>query len=60
MPPKKEVEEYKRRIELTLKELAEWKTSSPIKDQLINEYLDKWKIANEALSGLGLPLDEED
>ena len=29
-----------------------------IKEELINIYLDKWKAANEALLGLGIPLED--
>ena len=58
MPTRKEAEEYKRRIEKTLIELAKWDSNSPLKDKLINDYLDKWKAAHEALLGLGLPLED--
>lgn len=60
MPTRKEVEEYKRQIEQMLRVLAEWDTKSPKKDELINEYIDKWKAAQEALLGLGVPLEDED
>lgn len=60
MPTKKEAEEYKRRIEQILKALADWDTKNPEKDKLINEYLDKWKAAHEALMGLGIPFDDND
>ena len=60
MPTRKEAEEYKKRIEKTLSELVKWETYSPLKDKLINEYLDKWKAAHEALLDMGLPLEDED
>ena len=60
MPTRKEVEEYKRQIEQMLRVLAGWDTKSPKKDELINEYIDKWKAAQEALLGLGVPLEDED
>jgi len=60
MPTRKEVEEYKQRIEKTLTELAKWNTYSPLKDKLIDEYLDKWKAAHDALLGMGLPLEDEE
>lgn len=60
MPTRKEAEEYKRRIENTLTELAKWETYSPLKDKLINDYLDKWKAVHEALLGMGLPLEDEE
>jgi len=60
MPTRKEAEEYKKRVEKTLSELVKWKTYSPLKDKLINEYLDKWKAAHEALLDMGLPLEDED
>ena len=47
-------------MELMLKKIAKWDTNSPVKDKLIDEYLDKWKAAHEALLGIGLPLEDED
>ncbi|MCH5312126.1 MAG: hypothetical protein J1E57_09265 [Prevotella sp.] len=60
MPTIEEAEEYKRQIEQMLKALAEWDTKKPVKDKLINEYIDKWKAAHEALLGLGIQLENED
>lgn len=60
MPTREEAEEYKRQIEQMLKALAEWDTKNPVKDKLINEYIDKWKAAHEALLGLGIQLENED
>lgn len=60
MPTRKEAEEYKKRIEGILKMLANWETNSPTKSKLIDEYLEKWKRAYEALLGLGIPLDEDE
>ncbi|MBQ8487672.1 MAG: hypothetical protein IJ533_08510 [Prevotella sp.] len=59
MPTRAEAEEYKRRIERLLEALAMWDTQDPNKDAAINELLDKWKAAHEALLGLGLSLDED-
>ena len=60
MPTRKEAEEYKQRVEKMLTELAKWDTNNPLKDKLINDYLDKWKAVHEALLGLGLPLEDEE
>ena len=60
MPTRKEAEEYKQKMELMLKKIAKWDTSNPLKDKLLDEYLDKWKAAHEALLGIGLPLEDED
>ena len=57
MPTRKEAEEYKKRIEKTLTGLAKWNTDSPLKDKLIDDYLDKWKAAHEVLLDMGLPLE---
>ena len=60
MPTRKEAEEYKQKAELMLKKIAKWDTNSPVKDKLLDEYLDKWKAAHEVLLGIGLPLEDED
>jgi hypothetical protein len=60
MPTRKEAEEYKRRMEEMLNKLAKWDTSNPVREKLIDEYLDKWKAAHEALLDLGLPLEDEE
>ena len=59
MPTRKEAEEYKRRMERLLEAVAQWDTTNPDKDEAINELLDRWKAAHEALLGIGLPLEDE-
>ena len=59
MPTRKEAEEYKRKLERLMVHIAESKIPDHIKDELLNEALEKWKAANEALLGIGLPLDED-
>ena len=39
--------------------IAESNLPDHIKDEILNEALDKWKAAHEALLGLGLPLEED-
>lgn len=58
MPTKKEAEEYKRRLEVNMIRIAESDLPDNIKDELLNEALGKWKMANEALLGIGLPLED--
>ena len=38
--------------------IAESHLPDRIKDEMLNEALDKWKAANEALLGIGLPLED--
>lgn len=59
MPTREEAEKYKRRMEILLKAIADSKLPDYRKDQLIDELLEKWEAAHEALLGLGVPLDEE-
>ena len=60
MPTRKDAEEYKKRIEEMLNKLANWDTYNPVRDKLIDYYLDRWKAAHEDLLGLGLPLEDEE
>ena len=58
MPTRKEAEEYKRTLERNMVRIAESDLPDRIKDELLNEALDKWKAAHEALLGIGLPLED--
>lgn len=60
MPTKEEAEAYKRYLEQLMAFISEQKISERSKKKLINYYLDRWKIADEALRGMGIPLDDED
>lgn len=59
MPTRKEAEEYKRTLERNMVRIAESDLPDRIKDEMLKEALDKWKAANEALLGIGLPLEED-
>ena len=59
MPTRKEAEEYKRKLERIMVRIAESDLPDRIKDEMLNEALDKWKAAHEALLGIGLPLEED-
>lgn len=58
MPTRKEAEEYKRILERNMVRIAESDLPARIKEDMLNEALDKWKAANEALLGIGLPLED--
>jgi hypothetical protein len=58
MPTRKEAEEYKRVLERNMIRIATSDLPDHIKDEMLNVALDKWKAANEALLGLGLPLED--
>lgn len=60
MPTRKEAEEYKKRLEKSIQLIYHSKLPKRIKDQMIDNALDKWKAVHEALEGLGIPLEEED
>ncbi len=58
MPTKKEAEEYKRTLERNMVRIAESDLPDRIKEEMLNEALEKWKAANEALLGIGLSLED--
>ncbi len=58
MPTKKEAEEYKRTLERNMVRIAESDLPARIKEEMLNEALEKWKAANEALLGIGLSLED--
>lgn len=58
MPTKKEAEEYKRMVERMMLEIEKSDLPDKVKDELLNLYIDKWKDANDALLGLGVPLED--
>lgn len=58
MPTRKEAEEYKRTLERNMTRVAESNLPASIKEEMLNEALDKWKAVNEALLGIGLPLED--
>ncbi|MCR5139450.1 MAG: hypothetical protein K6B45_04730 [Bacteroidaceae bacterium] len=61
MPTKEEALAYKRYIENLLAGIANQKgISEKTRNKLINYYLERWKIVDEALKGLGIPLEGED
>jgi hypothetical protein len=57
MPTREEAEVYKRRLEHAMQRIVNSTLPQWMKDELINEALDKWKAANDALLGLGIPLE---
>ena len=59
MPTREEAEEYKQRLEHAMQRIIDSKLPQWMKDELINEALDKWKAANDALFGLGIPLEDD-
>ena len=59
MPTWKEVEEYKKRMERILMAIENSTLSDEWKEKLMNEYLERWKTAQETLLGLGVPLEDE-
>ena len=58
MPTKKDAEEYKRMVERMMLEIEKSDLPDKVKDELLNLYIDKWKDANDALLGLGVPLED--
>ena len=58
MPTRKEAEEFKEMLQQKMLEIENSDLPKNIKEELINIYLDKWKAANEALLGLGIPLED--
>lgn len=58
MPTRKEAEEYKHILERNMVRIAESDLPDSIKDEMLNEALDKWKVAHESLPGIGLPLED--
>ena len=58
MPTRKEAEEYKRILERNMVRIATSNLPENIKDEMLNEALDKWKVAYETLLGIGLPLED--
>lgn len=59
MPTRKEAEEYKKRLEKNIQLIYRSRLPKYIKEQMIDNALDKWKVVHEALLGLGIPLDED-
>lgn len=61
MPTKEEAEAYKKQIEDAMTRISNMVgISEKTKAKLINYYLERWKITDEALKGLGIPLDGEE
>lgn len=60
MPTRKEVEEYKKRMERIMMAIENSTIPDELKNKLLNEYLEKWKTAYETLLGLGVPLEDEE
>ena len=58
MPTKKEAEEFKEALQQEMLKIQNSNLPDKIKDELLNIYLEKWKAANEALLGLGIPLED--
>lgn len=58
MPTRKEAEEFKEALQQEMLKIQNSNLPDKIKDELLNIYLDKWKAANEALLGLGIPLED--
>ena len=58
MPTRQEAEEYKRQLEKNMLIIMNSKLPKHVKDTLIDNALDKWKAVQEALQGLGIPLDD--
>lgn len=58
MPTRKEAAEYKRKLEVLMSSVVDSDLPTHIKEKILNEALDKWKAANEALLGIGLPLED--
>lgn len=59
MPTRNEAEEFKKMLQQKMLEIEKSNLPENIKDELLNLYLDKWKMAYEALLGLGIPLEED-
>lgn len=60
MPTRKEAEEYKQRLEDNMQLILHSKLPKHVKDKLIGNALDKWKAVQDALKGLGIPLEDEE
>ncbi|MBQ3751999.1 MAG: hypothetical protein II864_00460 [Prevotella sp.] len=58
MPTRKEAEEYKRILERNMVRIATSDLPDHIKDEMLNEALDKWRVVHESLLGIGLPLED--
>ena len=58
MPTRKEAEEFKEALQQEMLKIQNSNVPDKIKDELLNIYLEKWKAANEALLGLGIPLED--
>jgi hypothetical protein len=58
MPTRKEAEEFKEALQQEMLKIQNSNLPDKIKDELLNIYLEKWKAANEALLGLGIPLED--
>ena len=58
MPTRQEAEEYKRKFEMLMSHIVELDLPTHIKDEILNEALDKWKSVHEALLRLGIPLED--
>ena len=45
-------------VERMMLEIEKSDLPDKVKDELLNLYIDKWKDANDALLGLGVPLED--
>ena len=59
MPTRKEVENYKERVERLLQVIVKADINDDVKDELINRLLNKWEMCRDALEGLGFPIIED-
>lgn len=58
MPTRKEVENYKERVERLLQVIVNADIDDGVKDELINRLLNKWEMCRDALEGLGFPIED--
>lgn len=58
MPTRKEVENYKERVERLLQVIVNADINDDVKDELINRLLNKWEMCRDALEGLGFPIED--
>ena len=58
MPTRKEAEEFKEALQQEMLKIQNSNLPDKIKDELLNIYLEKWKAANEARLGLGIPRED--
>ena len=58
MPTRKEVENYKERVERLLQVIVNADIDDDVKDELINRLLNKWEMCRDALEGLGFPIED--